>query len=307
MSENTWFLGIDIGGQSFKMLGCEENIEDHSEFFSSPTLERPFGEVLLDMQLKLNKLQQSGYKGAPKRIGVGFPGIVSPEGQIIECPNIPHWKGENLKSSLEEALGAEVRIENDANCAALAEGHALKDDLSPCTLFLAFGTGLGGGILFDVKVHHGLQGFGGELGHMSIERKGRLCGCGNQGCLEQYFSTNGIVNTAMKTGLFTEPPVVRDLFIDAIAEKQPAQAIVEKAIGHLSVGIANFCKILDPGMIVLGGGLTQERSGEYLVEKLKEILPHNIAFSAYKLPEIRISAYQGRAGVLGTLVLASQG
>ncbi len=304
MSTDNWYLGIDIGGQSFKMLACRENIEVHSEFQNGPTGKNNLDQIFLAMRDCLENLKNNGFTGKPVKIGVGFPGIVAPSGLIRECPNLPHWKGRNLKVELEELLGAPVEIENDANCAALAEAVALKDQLDGVTVFLAFGTGVGGGILIDGKIHTGLQGFGGELGHMTIDRKGRMCGCGAKGCLEQYFSTNGITNTAENSNLFPKVPTIKELFESSLNGEQPAKNIVDKSIEHLAIGMANLCKILDPNRFILGGGLTQDRSGEYIIERLHEYLPQKVVFQAYETPDISISKYQGKAGVLGTLALA---
>jgi glucokinase len=301
-----WFLGIDIGGQSFKIMACQDQVEKHSAFFTGPTAKHSFKDCITAIREKYDELREHGFKNQPSAIGVGFPGIVRSDGYIKECPNLAHWKGENLKVALEDALGAPVFIENDANCAALAEGYALRENLPHCLIFFAFGTGVGGGILFDGKVLHGRQGFGGEIGHISIESEGRLCNCGAKGCLETYFSTNGIHHTAQASGLFNEVPSVKDLFHGAIHGEQPAKSIVDQSIEYLATGLANICKIFDPDMIVLGGGLTQDQSGQYLIEQLHLHLPAKISFKSFELPSLKISQYQGRAGVLGTLVLAQQ-
>ena len=130
-------------------------------------------------------------------IGIGVPGIIDMKtGMLRESPNLPGWAESPVQAQIEGLLGTRVILENDANVAALGEkwlGAARDvDDMAMLTL----GTGVGGGIVLQGRIWHGMTGMAGEFGHMTVEPEGPPCGCGNRGCVEQYASATAVVRMA---------------------------------------------------------------------------------------------------------------
>ena len=130
-------------------------------------------------------------------VGIGVPGIIDLQtGMVRESPNLPGWSDYPVRNEIEKRLGAPVILENDANVAAFGEkwlgaGRHVGD-----MAMLTLGTGVGGGLVLNGKIWHGMTGMAGEFGHMTVDPDGQLCGCGNHGCLEQYASATAIVRMA---------------------------------------------------------------------------------------------------------------
>ena len=135
--------------------------------------------------------------GESRGVGIGVPGIIDMDtGMLRESPNLPGWSEFPVHAEIERRLGIPVMLENDANAAALGEKWlgAAKDYGSMCMLTL--GTGVGGGIVLDGKIWHGMNGMAGELGHINVEPDGHPCNCGSRGCVEQYASATAVVRMA---------------------------------------------------------------------------------------------------------------
>ena len=134
---------------------------------------------------------------ANRGVGIGVPGIIDMDtGMLRESPNLPGWSEFPVRAEIERRLGIPVTLENDANAAALGEKWlgATRNRGSMCMLTL--GTGVGGGIVLDGKIWHGMNGMAGELGHINVEPEGNPCNCGSRGCLEQYASATAVVRMA---------------------------------------------------------------------------------------------------------------
>jgi glucokinase len=197
-------------------------------------------------------------------VGVGAPGVIKMDkGIVVKSPNFPDWNNLPLKEELEKALYIPVVIENDANAAALGEqwrgaGHGIGS-----MILVTLGTGVGGGIVLDNKIWHGADGMAGEIGHMTIIPDGRLCGCGNTGCLEMYASARGIVQSyaeALEKSDLAPPvdmPMISSerVYQDARAGNERAVRVMKEMGRLLGIGMANLINIFNPEMIVIGGGV----------------------------------------------------
>ena len=213
-----------------------------------------------------------GSSGAiPESVGIGVPGTVNAEkGEVVFTPNLP-LRGANITSEIRGKYGCPVRLGNDANCAALGEAIAGSARGVQCAVMITLGTGVGGGVIIGGKLHSGLSGAAGELGHMVIIADGRECGCGRKGCWETYASATGLKRTVKEfarthtdsllyelSGGDIESIGGRAIFEAFRANDKAAMLAVEQYIRHLATGMANIINILEPEVFCVGGGISNE-------------------------------------------------
>jgi glucokinase len=194
-------------------------------------------------------------EGAPiEVIGIGVPGPSDPRtGVLVNPPNLPGWpSGLPLGEMLGDAFGAPVHLENDANLAAVAElkrgaGRGVRN-----LVYVTWSTGIGSGLILDGKLYSGTHGSAGELGHMVLDRDGPECFCGMRGCVEAYASGHSIATRAGRPAA--------EVFTAAQAGDPEAAGIVEQAAQRVGLGLLNLTNLVDPEVIVMGGGITQSWS-----------------------------------------------
>jgi glucokinase len=254
----------------------------------------------------------------PTPVGIGAPGLVDGSGTLRFAPNLPGVTELPLRQELLAALppGSTVVIDNDSTCAAWAE-HVLgvaagADDV----LLAAIGTGIGGGLINAGRLHRGANGFAGEIGHMVVDPQGPLCPCGKQGCWERYASGSGLgwmAREAAQAGVGRrvvalaggDPEAVRGehVTIAASAGDAEAQAVIRRFAWWLALGLANLTAILDPALIVLGGGMAE--SGDVLLEPTREAFAALLEGGDHRPPVPIVTARLGeRAGAIGAALLA---
>lgn len=203
-------------------------------------------------------------------VGVGVPGpLAGAGGRLIAPPIMPGWDDVPLEASLERALGRYVLVENDANLGALAERRwgAARGWRNVAYIYL--GTeGIGSGLILDGRLYHGDVGSAGEIGHITIDEDGPPCRCGSTGCLEAFAGLPALRRRAEAAGLPCES--IDDLLAQAQAGNPRAREIIEDAGEHIGVAIASLLNLLNPGCVVLGGGLAA--AGELLLTPLRATL-----------------------------------
>lgn len=302
-------FGIDIGGTTVKIgsLSQEGKILDKWEI---PTRTEENGKYILEdiadsvkNFVAYKKIDIADVIGA----GMGVPGPIRDDGTVLKCVNLG-WGVFNCAQSLSDLLGIPVKAGNDANVAALGEqwqgGGKGHDNLVMVTL----GTGVGGGIILNGKILAGVHGAGGEIGHMNIvapEDCIGTCGCGNVGCLEQVASATGIVKLAKRLVNETDTPTcLRDLkeitskdVMDAAKNGDAAaESIIDKMAGYLGTALASICAVVDPEIVVIGGGVS--KAGQYLVNKIQAaFIPK--AFHAVRDTEFSLATLGNDAGMVG--------
>ncbi len=299
-------FGVDIGGTTVKMGLFQEDgtVVDKWEIITRKG--NGSSEVLPDIaeaihgKLEEYKIEKSEIVG----VGVGVPAPVAEDGVVRQAANLG-WNNKPVKGELEELTGLKVKVGNDANVAALGEmwqgGGAGNKNMVMVTL----GTGVGGGIIVDGKILTGVNGAGGEIGHVFIEpNETEKCGCGKTGCLEQYASATGIVRIAKKvlaeykesTVLNAETVTAKDVF-DAVKEGDAAAIEVAKIFGrYLGHALTIVTTILDPSIIVIGGGVS--KAGEVLFDYIRE--PYmDRAFFANKNVKFALATLGNDAGIYG--------
>lgn len=307
-----YYIGIDLGGTKIAagLVNKEGRIIRKS---SVPTYrDRDYKQIIKDMALlvqdilKVENLTLNNIE----RIGIGLPGSVNKkEGKLFYANN---FKAQNIPVAYEmrKHINVPVYIENDANCAALAESvaGAAKDTSNSLTITL--GTGIGGGIIIGGKIYSGFNSAAGELGHMVIEKNGENCTCGRKGCWESYASAVGLIRQTRKAAEKKPESLINTLVnndlskIDAKtafdAERQgdkTGTAVVNQYIKYLSEGIVNLINIFTPEVLVVGGGISKE--GENLLERLRENVKKHVYFKGEPSTKIVTAQLGNDAGIVG--------
>jgi glucokinase len=272
MTPAPYTIGVDLGGTNLR-IAAYTNASGILDQIQLPTrLAAGREAVVRDMCGAIQQLIDKRSRASLIGIGVGSPGPIElPEGRLRNLPNLPGWEGLELRTAIEGLLGTPVIVENDANLAALAEcllgkGKSLGVD-SLCMLTL--GTGVGNGIILNGKVFHGMNGMAGEAGHATVWPDGHVCGCGSNGCLEQYASATAVrrlAHEAIATG--NAPGVAalqkknpefnaRELAELARAGDPDAQKIFDLVGRSLGIGLAALINTLNLPLYVVGGGVAQ--------------------------------------------------
>lgn len=302
-------FGVDIGGTACK-IGLFETTGEMKEKWEIPTRTENKGEkVLSDIIASIEaKMAELGIaRDEIQGIGMGVPGPVTAEGMVLKCVNLG-WDGVDAAEELRKRTGFPVKIGNDANVAALGEmwrgGGKGRSDVVMVTL----GTGVGGGIIIGGRMVAGSNGAGGEIGHIVVNKhETEVCNCGRKGCLEQYASATGVVRMAKKklgeceakTLLRKcEPLTAKDIFDAAKAGDAVADEIVEDMTEILGRTLANIACVVNPEIIVIGGGVS--RAGTIIIDRVKKYYMKN-ALGACQNAEFALAALGNDAGMYGCI------
>ncbi len=248
-------------------------------------------------------------------VGVAAAGFVDSAGaRVMFAPHLP-WQGEPLRDLLEARLGCPVVLDNDANCAAVAEWRFGAARGAATAVMITLGTGIGGAILVDGRVLRGANGMAGEFGHMQVVPEGRSCECGRSGCWEQYSSGNALVRDA-RALMAEQPSVLEEMssgnpdrvtgpMVTAAAEQ--GDLVARRAFASvgdwLGVGAANLVAALDPDRVVIGGGVSA--AGDKLLEPARAALQRTVVGAAHRVvPELVAGRLGPRSGLVGAALLA---
>jgi glucokinase len=267
----TFSIGVDLGGTSLRVSALAED----GERLNNTSLPTRVGDgpnaVVSDICNAIRgSLADASDSLKLRGIGLGSPGpIALPEGRLLHLPNFPGWDGFELKKSVEANLGMAVIVESDANAAALAEWQrgAGKELGAGSLCMLTLGTGVGNGIILNRRIWHGMNGMGGEAGHVPILPDGVACGCGGNGCLEMYASATGMRRMALERAhpgdspglarLLAEKPdfMARDLANLADTGDADALKLFNDLGRYVGLGLAGLVNTLNLPLYVVGGGL----------------------------------------------------
>lgn len=287
-------IGIDLGGT--KIAGVLTTVSGKFLMDVQVPTEAHKGkkQVIENIKKAVRMLIGSEKNFKLKAIGLGAPGpILYEKGIVMEAPNLPGWKRVNIKQIIAKEFKIPVFVDNDANCAALAEakfgaGRGVKN-----FVYMTVSTGVGGGIIINGELYRGAMGAAGEFGHMIIDSKGYRCGCGNVGCLEALASGSAIKK---RTGLDA-------ISVELAARQGDPKAIkaIEITANYLAIGIANLVNIFNPELVVIGGGLSNMR--ELLLDPIRrDFKKYAMTLSARSVKIVR-AKLGTKAGVLGAAAL----
>lgn len=244
-------------------------------------------------------------------IGICAPGPLDPNtGVILNPPNVPCWRNFPLAASIRKHYSVPVKIDNDANAAALAETRWGAARGYHKVFYATLGTGIGTGIVFDGKIYHGRTGSAGEGGHVSIDYRGPICGCGKPGCIEMYASGTAIARRAQEeiaAGASSvmlqlaggDPAAITGTVVATALNlgDELAQKILSEATQLLALWLSNIIDLLDPDVIVIGGGASAFYNSAF--SQLRERIPKltiNPRSSEIPIVSARYGADSGIAG-----------
>jgi len=302
------YVGIDLGGTNLK-LGLVSAAGEVLASHSVPTeADRGPAHVLSRMAAAVGDLcAKAGLRAADAAaVGVGSPGPVdTARGVVLQTPNMAGWKNVPVTAVLRKKLRRPVRLENDANAAAYGEFRCGAARGTSDMFLLTLGTGIGGGIVLGGRLFRGTSDTGAELGHIIIQGGGRVCGCGNRGCLEAYASATAVVERfRQEAGVIPNRNEFscKDIF-DAAAQGQGiARRIVAETADYLAVGITSLLHVLNPEMVVLTGGMMG--AGKPFLDRIRRGVREMAFPSASRACRICWSTLGGDAGIIGAALAA---
>ena len=246
-------IGIDLGGT--KIEGVILDAAGNEIFRKRIPTERDLGYQHILSRIKfLHDELLAALPGQPTTFGIGTPGAISPRTGLLKNSNTVCMNGQPVKADLEKILNRNIEIQNDANCFALAEAKLGAGRGKKLVFGVIMGTGCGGGIVHHGEVLTGAQGIAGEWGHMSIDPQGPPCYCGQRGCVESYISGGGLENRYAEKFGVRRP--LREVTAAYLAGEPQAVEFVQEFFNRFGRALANLINILDPDIVVLGGGVS---------------------------------------------------
>ncbi len=311
------YIGIDIGGTSIKCAFVTEEGKILKKFGfpivkgekQETTIYR-LGDLIND-EIKKEGLRKEDFVG----IGVGCPGSINNNLGVCCYNNNMGWLNLPVADLLKERTGIASKVSNDANVAMLGEAKFGAAKNYQNAVLVTLGTGVGGGLFLNGKLYEGNEGKGAEIGHMVIEMDGELCTCGRKGCLEAYASVTALIRQT-KEAMHKHPESKMWAYVnnelDAVNGKtafetskmgdETAIEVVDRYENYLTVGLLNFCNIFRPEVILIGGGLSNQK--EYLTDALQKKLEENkYGFQGTPKVNIFVTNLGNDAGVLGAAAL----
>ena len=286
-------IGIDLGGTKIEGILVDDDYKTIIRKRIPTNQNSGYNSILESIKnLTLELTQESNENTS---IGICTPGALSLDSGLIKNSNTQCLIGKNLQNDLKNILHREISIENDANCFALAESKLGAGKNSNVVFGVIMGTGVGGGMIIDGKIHHGKNNIAGEWGHHCLHDKGNSCYCGNMGCVETYISGPSLEkNWFQLSGLNQSLPEIiqnpnnphfnnwKKLFLD-----------------NFALSLSNVIDILDPDMVILGGGLSNI---DFLYDEGKYAVYEKVFSDTIDTPIVK-NLLGDSAGVFGACLL----
>lgn len=302
-------IGVDVGGT--KIAGGV--VDDTGNVLEKVKVESPAEDADEIVACIGGMVRELGDQYRIDGVGVSAAGFIdAARATVMFAPNLA-WRDENLKAKLERSVGLPVVVENDGNAAAWGEfTHGAAEDADDL-LMVAVGTGVGGGLVLDGHLFRGAFGIAGEIGHIRSVKDGLQCGCGNLGCLEQYGSGTALVRrtielasedpgaaAAVLGAAGGDPEAIKGPMITRAAQGGDAFAqerFVE--LGRwLGEGVATLAAVIDPGVVVLGGGVSA--AGDLLLDPMREAFEASLTGRGHRpIAQMRLAQLGNTAGLIG--------
>ncbi|BCP58377.1 ROK family glucokinase [Streptococcus parasuis] len=310
-------IGIDLGGTTVKMAIVSLEGEILQQWSIATDISEEGSRIVPDIissiqhRLELYGLTTEDFVG----IGMGTPGTVDRKNGTVSGAFNLNWKKQQpVRDQINKAFGLELYLDNDANVAALGEQWRGAGNNEPDVVFITLGTGVGGGIVANGQLLHGLLGSAGEIGHIGVDKDGFTCTCGNKGCLETVASATGIVklarqmsesfagNSQLKRDIDEGLAVTsKDIFQTAEAGDPFGKRVVNQVCDYLGTAAGNIANILNPSSIILGGGVSA--AGEFLRSQVETYFKVTAFPSMKETTKIKLATLGNDAGVLGAASL----
>ncbi|WP_047518152.1 ROK family protein [Methylophilus sp. Q8] len=300
-------LGLDVGGTNLRLgvffdLALVEETRFQANYSAICKQYPPAQAWQTILQVTADAIRPLLNKyPAIQSIGIGFPGFINPQtGILAQSPNLPGLRDVNLGHDLTDLLGIKVRVENDANAAAYGEYGQLGQPAGGL-LYIGMGTGVGAGLVVNGKVWAGHHGYALEAGHIIVVPEGRLCGCGNQGCVEQYASATGI--SQAYADLTGQTMTAQAIAVAADQGDSHAQAVYADAGSKLAQMLASVLKVVDVENVLIGGGVVAAWS--LMSAAFHQRLEHDLIPVLRGKIQIHTTRSGDVAGMLGAALLAT--
>ena len=310
-------IGVDIGGTKV----AAGVVDPHGKILATTRRDTPAHDPRQTEGAIADAIRELAAQHAAVAVGLGAAGFVdATRSTVLFAPNLA-WRDEPLCAAVEDHVRLPVVVENDANAAAWAEARFGAGRGEDYVVVLTVGTGIGGGIVVDGKLLRGRFGLAAEIGHINVVPDGRRCGCGLQGCWEQYASGRALVQEAyeqasasplLARGLLRlgggRPEAITGPMITEAAQAGDVAALqCFDEIGRwLGRGMAQLAAVLDPGVFVIGGGVST--AGEILRERAEVSFRKHLTARGHRpIADIRIAELGPEAGIVGAADLARFG
>ncbi|HVN50481.1 MAG TPA: ROK family protein [Acidimicrobiales bacterium] len=306
--------GVDVGGT--KILGRVLDPDDARRTLVEVRADTPrgadaIGAALVEVVGDLRAALERAGHGDLRAVGIGIAGLVDRGGVLRFAPNLPGVVGFDVGAALRAATGLAVVVDNDANCATVAEHRVGAGSGADDLVLVTLGTGIGGGLIAGGALQRGAAGFAGEPGHMVVDPHGPPCPCGRRGCWERYASGSGLGRLARDAAhagradaivalAGGDPEEVRGEHVtSAAADGDPdALAVLREFAWWVALGVSNLENVLDPEVVVIGGGLAD--AGELLLGPTREAYATLVLGYEYRPPVRIVAAALGAdAGAIG--------
>ena len=291
-------IGVDMGGTKCAAIALDEQ---DRVLFQRRVATRGGGDgvvcAIVDVVADLQADLVGAGIGRATGIGVGVPGLVTVQGVLRFAPHIPGVVEFPLRDHLVDAMpGAFVIVENDNTAAAWGEYVAGAGSGQPEMLYVGFGTGIGGGMISGGRLHRGRHGFAGEIGHMVVDRQGPRCVCGRNGCWELLASGTALAHIAGRPG--------EEVTADALAGDAAALRTLGVIADNIAVGLTDLVLLLDPGCIVLGGGVLDPP--DVLLPLIAQSFERSLgeAQGHRPVPLVVAAKHGARSGAIGAALIA---
>jgi glucokinase len=303
-------IGVDLGGTNVKtgLVSNEGKILYQNKFPSNASGSR--WEVIKQIELSAHDAMEHAGGAEIRGVGVGSPGMVDDRGVVKGPPNFADFDGIPLQAELERVFSLPVRVENDANAAAIAESRFGAGKPFPDFLFVIWGTGVGGGIISHGRIFRGPTGGAGEIGHICIDYNGPPCNCGSRGCVEAYVGQRYLSQRAMAKLANHPDSKLLELVggnpenIEPVYIAQAARAgdvfardVLIEAGTLLGVALGAVMNTMDLRVSIIGGGISA--SGEFVMDAIKKSVQEHVLKPSR--PDIRVlpAKLGNNAGILG--------
>lgn len=311
----TFTIGVDVGGTKV-LAGI---VDENGAIIKQVRRDTPKAGGALLTQTIAEAAKELASQFPVTAVGVSAAGFVSSDRKrMLATPNISDWNGVDLDAELTKLIELPVIVENDANAAAWGEAKFGAGRGRNHVMMLTIGTGIGGGIVVNGQLYRGAFGIAGEFGHMRVVPDGHSCGCGAQGCFEQYASGSALVRHAreacdahpesakniLQRGDGTLQAITGKAITDAAREGDNLAISIFNTMGYwLGSGIASLSVVLDPECVVIGGGVID--AGEILLAPTRESIAKTMPFAGkHPYPDVIAAELGNEAGLVGVADLA---
>lgn len=311
-----YLVGVDMGATHLSVLVSDfssnviAEIEKPFDINASPKVALKDVDDTVRELLSSNGLTMNVVLG----VGVGVPGpVVSERGAVVAPPIMPGWNDYPIRDHLQETWGCRISLNNDAELGALGEWAHGAGRGERHLAYVKVGSGIGAGFLFDGNIYRGMTGSAGEIGHVTIDDDGPRCDCGNYGCLEVMAGGYAIARQAqeaIRDGRRTQLASIKSvesITAEVVAEYASrgdlvSQQIISKAGGYIGIAVAGVINLLNPGMVVIGGGVAQ--MGDLLLDPIRQAVSERSIKSSVQTVRISAAVLGRRSSSMGAVTQA---